>query len=133
MTSALREKRVAAAIDLPADELVGLEALGLASRSLPRAVCGVYFLWRSKALIYVGKSTNVVCRLLGHHKGGFDSYTVIECPEDELTDLETAYILLFKPPLNGKPNEYPTAMKELFPPKNQAEWRAHYRGKPPQE
>mgnify|MGYP001571625471 CR=1 FL=1 len=111
---------------LPADRLLDLNTIRNASRKPPEAICGVYFLWKGSDLIYVGKSVNLVCRLLNHSRQrDFDSYSVVECQEGELADLETAYILLLKPPQNGAQNEYPEAMR-LFTYKSPEEWRAHY-------
>ena len=86
---------------LPTDRLLDIDTIRNASRKPPERLCGVYFLWMGDSLIYVGQSVDVLSRLLSHGlRGQFDSFTMIECPKEELADLETAYILLFKPPLN---------------------------------
>ena len=87
---------------LPNDVLLTLDQIRAASKSPPkRRWCGVYFLFCGEELIYVGQSVDVLSRLTNHRNKGFDRYSVILCEPEELTDLEAAYILLFKPRLNG--------------------------------
>lgn len=63
---------------------------------------GVYFLVLEKRIVYVGQSTNVFTRILTHAKSKeFDSYVYIPCKKDMLDKLESLYIHVLSPPLNG--------------------------------
>lgn len=68
-----------------------------------RALCGVYFLVKGCAVVYVGKSTNVHYRL-GEHAGkgvyDFDRYHIIQCDPREVDELEALYIAKFAPKYN---------------------------------
>lgn len=114
---------------LPCDRLLDIGEILKGRRAMPSLLCGVYFLFAGDDLIYVGKSTNVESRVHSHTRSGvqFDSYALIECDESELADVETAYILRFKPPRNGRQNYLPELMKLAFPPKTASEWNNHYR------
>ena len=64
--------------------------------------CGVYFLIYEKKVVYVGQSTNVFSRIFTHvQTKKFDSYVYIPCEKDTLDKLESLYIHLLSPPLNG--------------------------------
>jgi hypothetical protein len=62
---------------------------------------GVYFLIANRKIVYVGQSVNVYARISGHTHKTFDSFTVIPCPKEHLNVLESLYIHMFDPPLNG--------------------------------
>jgi excinuclease UvrABC nuclease subunit len=62
---------------------------------------GVYFLISKNKIVYVGQSVNVYARLSAHVHKNFDSFTVIPCPKEHLNVLESLYIHMFDPPLNG--------------------------------
>ena len=62
---------------------------------------GVYFLIANKTIVYVGQSVNVYARLGSHGNKKFDSFAVITCPEEHLDMLESLYIHLLNPVLNG--------------------------------
>jgi hypothetical protein len=64
--------------------------------------CGVYFLVKENKIVYVGQSVNVYSRV-GHHSGvkDFDRVAWIECEKEKLDLLESIYIHLFEPELNG--------------------------------
>lgn len=63
-------------------------------------VCGIYFLIRGKEVVYVGQSIEVHSRICKHKKE-FDSYAYIECDRKMLDRLESLYIHVLRPALNG--------------------------------
>lgn len=73
--------------------------------SIPRRVCGVYFLIRNDEVVYVGQSRNILARVIQHAEGEdsflpdkvFDSYWFIECAEPDLDGLERKWIEFFDP------------------------------------
>jgi hypothetical protein len=77
---------------------------------------GVYFLICSGKIVYVGQSVNVYARLSAHTGKTFDSFTVIPCPKEHLNVLESLYIHMFDPPLNGheKHNCAPLNLEKLL-------------------
>lgn len=117
---------------LSANELLSLDLIRNAAKTPPKAICGVYFLFRGLTLTYIGKSVNAVPRLLNHvRERDFDSYSIIECSEGQLADLETAYILLFKPIENrGIVAEGHTEGMRFWS-RTAAEWRAVYKALKP--
>jgi hypothetical protein len=81
---------------LTADEIVSR-----AAPWLPK--CGIYFLIRGDRVIYVGQSTNLFSRITTHQASKeFDRFAYIECPRDALDVLESLYIHVLSPPLNGR-------------------------------
>jgi len=65
---------------------------------------GVYFLIKSKKVIYVGQTVNVIIRVGTHATTKkFDTWHWIPCPRDKLNALERIYIDAFLPPLNRDP------------------------------
>jgi len=62
---------------------------------------GVYFLISNNKIIYVGQSVNIYSRISSHTHKNFDSFTVLPCPKEHLDVLESLYIHMFNPPLNG--------------------------------
>jgi hypothetical protein len=62
---------------------------------------GVYFLIYKNKVVYVGQSTNVYSRITAHHDKTFDSFAFIQCETNTLDGLESLYIHVFRPPLNG--------------------------------
>jgi hypothetical protein len=62
---------------------------------------GVYFLINDDKIIYVGQSTNVYARITAHHDKAFNSFAFIPCDSKVLDGLESLYIHIFRPPLNG--------------------------------
>lgn len=62
---------------------------------------GVYFLVSDGKIVYVGQSVNVYSRLQNHADKKFDSFTIIQCKKEHLDMLESLYIHMFKPPMNG--------------------------------
>lgn len=63
---------------------------------------GIYFLIKRREVIYVGQSVDVLGRIARHRREGrdFDAYTYIECPPEELDQLERQYIRALVPELN---------------------------------
>jgi len=62
---------------------------------------GVYFLVDGDRVVYVGQSVNVYARISQHHDKVFDSFAFIPCERDMLNSLESLYIHVLRPPLNG--------------------------------
>jgi hypothetical protein len=62
---------------------------------------GVYFLVGGDKVIYVGQSVNVYARIAQHHDKAFDSFAFIPCGKEMLDSLESLYIHVLRPPLNG--------------------------------
>lgn len=66
-------------------------------------ICGIYFLLKDDAVVYVGQSISVLTRL-GEHKRDqgkdFNRVYVIECPPESMARLEAMYIDKFKPIYN---------------------------------
>lgn len=62
---------------------------------------GIYFLLKGEEVVYVGKATNFIDRLIAHiDDKDFDSYSVVECSKDEIDELETEYIYEYMPIYN---------------------------------
>ena len=73
-----------------------------------QARCGVYFLRKGDAIVYIGQSTNVYSRVATHERDkDFDSVTFVPCAKEQLDDLEGFYIRLINPPLNGYSRQKP--------------------------
>lgn len=66
-------------------------------------ICGIYFLVNKDEVIYVGKSINIVIRILSHYRSPkiFTSIKYLECNEKDLDKLETHYIVALKPKYNN--------------------------------
>lgn len=64
---------------------------------------GVYLLFIGEAVVYIGKSNNVLKRIADHATKGrpFDSYAHIECGPDEIDALEVELIKKFLPAGNS--------------------------------
>jgi hypothetical protein len=62
---------------------------------------GIYFLIHKNKIVYIGQSVNVYFRISSHSGKQFDSFTAIPCPKEHLNVLESLYINMFDPPLNG--------------------------------
>lgn len=75
----------------------------IVSSSIPwENLSGVYFLISEDEVVYVGQSVNVYSRIYEHSKlKKFEKYAYIQCPEPMLDKLESLYIHLLQPKLNG--------------------------------
>lgn len=62
---------------------------------------GVYFLINTNKVVYVGQSTNVYARISSHWDKVFDSFAFIPCEKEMLDKLESLYIHVLRPTLNG--------------------------------
>jgi hypothetical protein len=94
-------------------ELVNETALKLTGKSLLREdeivsaaniwdlATGVYFLIDTGKVVYVGQSTNVYARIASHHDKVFDSFAFMPCNKKVLDNLESLYIHILRPALNG--------------------------------
>jgi len=63
----------------------------------------VYFLSLEDEVVYVGQSTSVIQRMKSHRSSGkiFDRVYAIPCPRSELDYLESKFINMLSPKLNG--------------------------------
>jgi hypothetical protein len=66
--------------------------------------CGIYFLIKENAIVYVGQSVNVAARIVAHKNDGkdFDEVRFIKCKKEVLDEREMFFIRLLKPELNGE-------------------------------
>jgi hypothetical protein len=63
---------------------------------------GVYFLVEDARVVYVGQSVDVFKRIAEHGRSKmFSSVAFVECRRDQLDALESLYIHLLRPKLNG--------------------------------
>lgn len=76
---------------------------------------GVYFLIDGDEIVYVGQSRDVVSRVSFHMKNlvPFDRYFYIHCPEGALDVLESIYIHILSPSLNGDKRNGKSAPKSF--------------------
>lgn len=76
--------------------------------------CGVYFLIHRGVVVYVGQSVNVHARILQHRaQKEFDRFGFVACDESALDLLESIYIHVLRPPLNGEQAGTPCAPLSL--------------------
>lgn len=63
---------------------------------------GIYFLMRSREVVYVGQSIDVLHRVARHRREGrkFDAYAYLECEPSDLNRLEGLYIRALVPEEN---------------------------------
>lgn len=81
-----------------------LQADFIASKAMSFGkIVGVYFLLKDDAIVYVGRSTDILTRLANHSREAskaFNRAFVVECPAAHMDRLERLYIDKFKPPHN---------------------------------
>ena len=91
----------AASVKLTGSTLLTESEIADARMDLPR-VCGVYFLLDGRSVVYVGQSNDVFSRVTTHMKcKEFDGYTYIPCTPSSLDAMESLYIHVLRPKLNG--------------------------------
>ncbi|EGA2709566.1 TPA: GIY-YIG nuclease family protein [Klebsiella pneumoniae] len=83
----------------------------IAATALPwKHATGVYFLLDGDEVVYVGQSLNVYSRISSHPVNNFNRYAFVPCAVEALDKLESLYIHLLRPKLNGrKPDGSPFA------------------------
>lgn len=66
-------------------------------------ITGIYFLIDANKIVYVGQSVNIFSRVSQHYndKKQFTSFAYIVCEKNILDKMESLYIHLLKPKLNG--------------------------------
>ena len=71
-----------------------------------KIMCGVYFLVSNDRVVYVGQSVNIPARVAQHKTSGktFDRVAFVECEKEWLNVLESLYIHVLRPSLNGDSN-----------------------------
>ena len=89
-----------AAITLTNKTLISPEEIVKSSNPWQRAT-GVYFLISNYNIVYVGQSVNIYGRLQDHTDKQFDSFSFIPCEKNILDKLESLYIHVLQPKLNG--------------------------------
>ena len=62
---------------------------------------GVYFLLDGDEIVYVGQAVNIYSRIAQHTDKQFDRYAFVLCDVDMLDNLESLYIHVLRPKLNG--------------------------------
>jgi len=62
---------------------------------------GVYFLINDMKIVYVGQSVNVYSRIPQHVDKRFDRYAIVRCERNLLDLMESLYIHVIRPKLNG--------------------------------
>jgi len=83
-----------------------LHAEDIVKHALPwKKSPGVYFLVQNNEVVYVGQSVHIYSRIAQHHGKTFDRYAFVPCEEALLDVLESLYIHVLKPKLNGNFNE----------------------------
>jgi len=121
------ENRLAA---LTRHEEMGRTALRLTSRALLRTeeivaqampctlTSGVYFLVYGDEVVYVGQSRSVFARVSSHVDKTFDRFAFVPCSHAMLDQLESLYIHVLRPKLNGnicnREKVAPLRLDELF-------------------
>ena len=78
---------------------------------------GVYFLIGGDKVVYVGQSTNIYSRIASHTDKLFDSFAFIPCKKELLDSLESLYIHVLRPPLNGNQHggkQAPISLQKLI-------------------
>ena len=64
-------------------------------------IVGIYFLWDSEELVYIGQSTDIHKRISEHLAvKKFTHYSFISCQRSQLNKLEKSYIQTYNPILN---------------------------------
>jgi len=67
------------------------------------SLSGIYFLMSNNEIVYVGQSKNIYARIHSHSTSKkFDSVSWVLCDATERSAMETAYIMLYEPKLNGR-------------------------------
>lgn len=64
--------------------------------------CGVYFLIYEGRVVYVGQSVDVLSRISQHKEKRFDRFAFVPCDRASLDVIESLYIHILQPPLNGE-------------------------------
>lgn len=84
-------------------------------------VSGVYFLISNGRVVYVGQSVNVYTRIFSHQTfKQFDRFAFIPCKPNMLNRVESLYIHVLRPPLNG--NDLQGNKSAPIPLKKLLEW-----------
>ncbi len=79
------------------------EVSGIKKLEDSSVLCGVYFLFTHRELVYIGQSINIRSRIAGHQQNSkidFDSVFFIEVDADKLIEIENDYIIRYDPKYN---------------------------------
>ena len=96
-----------------------LTAEQIVAEAMPReATSGVYFLVQDLEVVYVGQSRNVFVRVSEHKDKAFNRYAFLPCSHAMLDQLESLYIHVLRPKMNGNLNREekvaPLRLDQLF-------------------
>jgi hypothetical protein len=83
-------------------DLDELRARSIDPKKIER-LCGIYFLFFIKDLVYIGQSRDIFARIRSHMKEGqkqFTRFAYIECLQVDLDSVERDLILTYKPRYN---------------------------------
>ena len=64
---------------------------------------GIYFLFKEREIVYVGKSLNTIARIYDHQRAkskDFDAFAILPFPAEYIDELEIEYICKFTPKYN---------------------------------
>lgn len=91
----------------------------IVAQALPwEQASGVYFLIHQGRVVYVGQAVNVYVRISQHTEKKFDRYAYLPCPAHMMDKIESLYIHLLRPELNGNQVDgakfAPIQLKNLF-------------------
>jgi len=76
---------------------------------------GIYFLFKNDELVYIGKTTKGLNRIMTHLEcKEFDSYSFHSCTERELNSLEIELIKRYRPSLNKTHNKGSLEHRQKF-------------------
>jgi hypothetical protein len=101
-----RDKKKLPNINPRTSMIVSKEIIADMSEPFSR-ICCVYFLMNFREITYVGQTVDLFGRLSAHSNKSaeFTHYAYIQCEPRQLDNLETFYILKFKPRYNKKIND----------------------------
>ena len=90
------------AVSLTGYTMLAEDKIVAVSAPLP-TLSGVYFLIHQGKIVYIGQSVCVPQRIAEHQRSGkeFDSCAYVVCEQDALDLLESMYIHVYQPKLNG--------------------------------
>ena len=84
-------------------KLLETDIFSLEKRIFPKKICGVYMLFLSGEIMYVGRSTDIISRINTHSNDKskeFDCYSYIQCDPEDLDMFERSLIEKYLPKLN---------------------------------
>lgn len=74
----------------------------------------VYFLINDNEVVYVGKTSNGLKRIMQHNKKTFNKYSFFECDKEKLDFYEDYYIMEYQPKYNKRYNCYRISINSAY-------------------